>query len=159
LTAATGSSRGHASIAVTATTQSVPAGHQASADVLVVTAPSAAIVSPTSGTLSGTVSISAAGTVDALAGLSHLDVRDGDTLVGTGTTAAVTVSWDTTKVPNGAHALTAVVVDGAGNIATSPVVTLNVANSSGGCSSIHASGVEVLAALALVARLRRRRRR
>jgi hypothetical protein len=148
---------GRTTFAVTGTTRSVPAGHRVTADVVLVSAPSAAIVAPAGGTVSGKVTITAAATVDANAGLVRVDVKDGDTVVGTGATATTSVSWDTTGLANGTHALSAVVVDGAGNLATSPVVSVEVANGSGGgCSSRGVSGLEALALAAVLAAIRRR---
>jgi uncharacterized protein (TIGR03382 family) len=149
---------GRATFTVAATTRSVPAGHQVSADVTIIHAPSATIAAPVGGAISGKVTISVTATVDPNAGLVRIDVKQDDTVVATGTTATLSVPWDTTRVRNGAHALSAVVVDGAGNLGEAPPVSLVVLNSSG-CSSSGTSGLEGLGPFALLAAIRRRRRR
>jgi bacterial leucyl aminopeptidase len=119
-----------------------------------------ALVSPAAGTVSGKVTITAAATVDSNAGLVRVDLKDGDMVIGTGGAATLSVSWDTAAVPNGVHALSAAVADGAGNVATSPVVSVSVANrSGGGCSSGGASGAESFALVAVLAALKGRRSR
>ena len=151
---------GRTTFAVAATTRSVPSGHQVHADLLLLSAPSVALVTPTAGTVSGKVTITAAATVDSNAGIARLDLKDGDTVIGTGSVATLTVSWDSATVPNGTHALSAAVTDGAGNVATSPVVSVSVANrSGGGCSTGGASGAGSVALFALLAAVSRRRSR
>ncbi len=155
-----GTAPGRTTFVVGATTRSVPAGHQATADLVLLSAPSVALVSPAAGTVSGKVTITAAATVDSNAGLVRVDLKDGDMVIGTGGAATLSVSWDTAAVPNGVHALSAVVADGAGNVATSPVVSVSVANrSGGGCSSGGASGAESFALVAVLAALKGRRSR
>jgi hypothetical protein len=152
LTAPAGVARGRTSFTLSGTTQSKPVGHQASASVLLAAPPSAAILAPSAGTVSGTVKID----VDAIAdaGLARIEVKDGDSVLGSGSSS--TIFWDTTRVRDGAHALSATVVDGAGNSVTSPVVAVTVANA-GGCSSGASGGVEALGLLAALAALARRR--
>lgn len=151
---------GRTTFTVAATTRSVPAGHQARADLLVLSPPSIALVSPLAGTVSGKLTITATATVDSNAGLARIDLKDGDTVIGTGSAPMLSVSWDTAAVPNGTHALSAVVADAAGNVSTSPVVSVSVANhSGGGCATGGASGVEALALFALVAAIKGRRSR
>lgn len=159
LVASPAAAPGRTTFTVAATTRSVPAGHQAHADLLLLSAP-AVVVSPLAGSVSGKVTITATATVDPNAGIARIDLKDGDAVIGTGAAATLSISWDTATVPNGTHAVSAVVTDGAGNVATSPVVSVTVANhSGGGCASGGASGVEALALFALVAAVKRRRSR
>ena len=53
---------------------------------------------------------------------------DGVNLGAEDTTAPYTIAWNTTAAANGAHTLTAVARDAAGNITTSAAVTVTVSN-------------------------------
>jgi hypothetical protein len=90
--------------------------------------PTAAITSPAGGaTVSGTVSVSATASDDVgVAGVQFL--ADGSAIGPEDTAAPYSVAWDTTRVANGSHTLTAVARDGSGNTGTSTPVTVSVAN-------------------------------
>jgi MYXO-CTERM domain-containing protein len=158
LSAPPGATPGRSTFTVHAATVSAPSGHQVSADLLVISAPTASLVAPSSASVSGKVTLTASATADANAGLVRLQVKDGDTVLGTVAGPALSVMWDTTQVPDGSHPLSAVALDGAGNSATSATVTVMVSNSSGGgCSTGGASGAEAFALIALLLATSRRR--
>lgn len=94
-------------------------------------APTASLSNPLgSSTVSGltSVSVTAADNV----GVSKVELRVNGTLLATATAPSATgsfgFSWDSTKVPNGMANLEARAYDAAGNLASSPVVAVNVAN-------------------------------
>ncbi len=92
------------------------------------TAPTVSLSAPAAGaTLSGTVAVSA-GAADAV-GVTGVQFRlDGAPLGAEDTSAPYSVSWNTTGAANGAHTLTAVARDAAGNSATSAAVDVSVQN-------------------------------
>jgi chitodextrinase len=95
------------------------------------TAPTVAITSPSQGaTVSGTVPInvnaaSAPGITQI--GISKVVISVDGKVLGTGTTGAYSVAWDSTTVTNGSHTLTAVATDSQGQstTATETVVVSN----------------------------------
>ena len=90
------------------------------------TPPTVAVTAPT-GTVSGTVTVTASASDNVgVAGVQFL--VDNTPLGAEDTTAPYGVSWNTTTVANGAHTLTALARDTAGNTATSAPVTVSVAN-------------------------------
>jgi len=93
------------------------------------TAPTVSVTVPASGaTVSGsavTVSATASDNIGVVGVQLQLD---GVNLGAERTTAPYTMSWDTTGVPNGAHTLTAIARDAAGNRRTSAAVTVTVSN-------------------------------
>src|SRR5438128_5206463 len=91
------------------------------------TPPTVSITAPTAGTaLAGTVTVAAGATDDV--GVVGVQFKlDGASLGSENTTAPYRLAWDTTGVPNGAHTLTAVARDAAGNTA-SAAVTVTVSN-------------------------------
>jgi len=90
------------------------------------TKPSAAITSPTGGTVSGLVNVAASATDNV--GVTRVDLRVNGQTVASDTLAPFQFSWDSTKVPNGTATLTAVAYDAAGNTGTSAGVSVNVSN-------------------------------
>ena len=92
------------------------------------TQPTAAITAPAAGaTVSNIVSVDATATDDdAVAGVQFK--LDGANLGAEDTTAPYSVSWDTRTATNGAHSLTAVSRDLAGNTTTSAAVGVTVSN-------------------------------
>src|SRR5262249_23355400 len=92
------------------------------------TPPSVAVTAPAGGaSVSGSVTVSASAADNtAVAGVQFL--LDGANLNGEVTAAPYTTSWTTTAVANGAHTLTARARDAAGNLTTSPPVSVTVAN-------------------------------
>lgn len=90
-------------------------------------APTVAIAAPlSSSTVSGLtpVNISASDNV----GIAKVELRVNGSLLATDTTSPFGFSWDTTRVSNGMASLEARAYDAAGNVASSPVVSVNVAN-------------------------------
>ncbi|MBI3549970.1 MAG: hypothetical protein HY078_13110 [Elusimicrobia bacterium] len=92
------------------------------------TAPTVSITAPAGGsTVSGTTSVAASASDDV--GVAGVQFKlDGANLGTEDTAAPYAVSWNTTGVSNGAHALTAVARDAAGNVRTSAAVTVSVNN-------------------------------
>ncbi|WP_158867385.1 galactose oxidase-like domain-containing protein [Leifsonia sp. AG29] len=91
--------------------------------------PSVSMTAPASGsTVSGTVSVSATAT-DNVGVASVQFLLDGAPLAAAVTSAPYTISWDTTSVANGSHALSAIASDGSGNQATASSVAVTVSNS------------------------------
>jgi hypothetical protein len=90
--------------------------------------PSVTLTDPTSGTsVSTTVDLSA--TASDSMGVAGVRFEvDGSPIGGEDTSSPYKVSWDTTTVSNGTHAITAVARDAAGHAATSTPVTVTVAN-------------------------------
>src|SRR5581483_7294370 len=94
------------------------------------TPPTVSITSPSNGaTISGTVTVTANASDNVgVAGVQFL--LDGAALGAEDTAAPYSVAFDTTKVANGSHTLTARARDAAGNVATSSPVTVTVSNAS-----------------------------
>ena len=96
------------------------------------TGPSVSISSPTGGTVSGTVTVTATAS-DNTGGSGMAGVQfkvDGVNVGAEDTTSPYSVSWNTTTLANGSHNLTAVARDVAGNTTTSATVTVTVNNGS-----------------------------
>ncbi|MGH3454699.1 MAG: Ig-like domain-containing protein, partial [Nocardioidaceae bacterium] len=93
-----------------------------------VTPPSVAITAPAAGaTVSGSATITAGATDDV--GVVGVQFKvDGVNRGVEDTAAPFSISWDTRTASNGAHTLTAVARDAAGNVATSTAITVTVAN-------------------------------
>jgi glucose/arabinose dehydrogenase len=93
------------------------------------TAPSVSITAPAAGaTVSGVVAVNASSSDDV--GVSGVQFRlDGQNLGAEDTSAPYSTSWDTTTASPGAHTLTAVARDAAGNTRTSTAVNVTVDNS------------------------------
>ena len=108
------------------------AGNTAAAKLTVTlndtTSPTVAVTAPAAGTtVAGTVVVSAAATDNV--GVAGVQFKlDGANVGAEVTTAPYAVTWNTTTTADGAHALTAVARDAAGNTATSAVVTVTLAN-------------------------------
>ena len=92
------------------------------------TPPTTAVTAPLTGTtVTGTVTVSASATDNV--GVAGVQFKlDGASLGVEVTTPPYAVTWDTTTAAGGAHTLTAVARDAAGNIGTSAGVTVTVAN-------------------------------
>jgi hypothetical protein len=90
--------------------------------------PTVNITSPTAGaSVSGTITVSA--NADDNIGVTGVQFRvDGANLGSQDTTAPYSSSWNTATMPNGAHTLTAIARDAAGNQATSDPVSVTVNN-------------------------------
>ena len=93
------------------------------------TPPTVALTAPASGsTVSGTTTVSANAT-DNVGVASVQFTLDGANLGSALTTSPYQVSWDTTTATNGAHTLSAVARDAAGNVGNAPGVSVTVSNS------------------------------
>jgi hypothetical protein len=105
--------------------------------------PSVTLTAPAAGaTVSGTVAITATATAATQYNLTIASVEflvDG-TSVGMATTSAYTVNWDTTKVANGSHALTAKATDSMGDTGTTPAINVTVQNGAAAMSAVMAPG-------------------
>src|SRR5262249_6025624 len=90
--------------------------------------PTAAITAPAGGTtVSGSISVAANATDNV--GVVGVQLKlDGASLGAERTSPPYSVTWNTTTVSDGAHVLTAVARDAAGNVSTSTGVTVTVAN-------------------------------
>jgi subtilisin family serine protease len=90
-------------------------------------APPAIVLTSPSGGVSGTVVVAASpSTNSTIAGVTFL--LDGAPLAAEDTTAPYEFTWDTEKVTNGTHSLSAVLRDSAGHLTTSPPVNVTVKN-------------------------------
>jgi hypothetical protein len=91
-------------------------------------APTVSITAPAGGaSVQGSVTVSANAT-DNVGVVGVLFKVDGNNIGAEDTTAPYSLSWDTTGLSNGSHALTAVARDAAGNSTTSSTVTVTVNN-------------------------------
>ena len=95
------------------------------------TAPTVAVTAPAAGTtVTSTVVVSGSATDNV--GVAGVQFKlDGANLGAEVTTPPYAVTWNTTTTADGGHVLTAVARDAAGNRATSPGVTVTVANAGG----------------------------
>jgi hypothetical protein len=90
--------------------------------------PSVAVTAPTAGArVRGTVSVSASATDDVGVAAVRFKI-DGVDVGAELTRPPYTLSWNTTTTTDGAHIVTAVARDGAGNLAGSSEITVSVAN-------------------------------
>ncbi len=89
-------------------------------------APPVVALTVPSGTLSGTVTLSATAT-DPIA-IAKLDFKANGTVIGTATASPYTIQWNSTAVADGQVALTATATDADGNVGTSSTSTVTVAN-------------------------------
>jgi hypothetical protein len=91
------------------------------------TAPTVSLTAPAAGTVSGTVTLTANASDNT--GVAGVQFKlDGVNLAAEDTVAPYTVTWDSTTAANGAHTLTAVARDTAGNLTTSDAVVVTVTN-------------------------------
>lgn len=93
--------------------------------------PTAAITAPASGaTVSGALAVRVTASDDV--GVTRVEVRVDGAAVGSDSTAPHVVDLDTRTLSDGAHTLSAVAFDAAGNTGASPGVPITVANGGGG---------------------------
>ncbi len=87
-----------------------------------------AITSPTTGSqVNGTVKVTATATDSGGSGVAQVSFYDNGVLIGTATTrGSYFVNWNTKKATKGAHTLTAIATDAAGNSQTSASVVVTV---------------------------------
>ena len=90
------------------------------------TPPTVSLTAPSGGSVSGTISVTA--TAADNVGVSAVQFRRDGVDLGSDNTSPYSVSWNTSTTPNGAHTLTAVALDAAGNATTSTSVNVTVAN-------------------------------
>ncbi|MDR3642143.1 MAG: fibronectin type III domain-containing protein [Candidatus Doudnabacteria bacterium] len=111
------------STSASATTQSAPD----------TTAPTATITSPSSGTVSGSITFSASAsdptvTGQVTSGLKLITLSVDGSVFATTTSGTVTKSLDTTTLTNTSHTLTATALDNAGNTSQTITITITVNN-------------------------------
>src|SRR6266853_4031016 len=90
-------------------------------------APTITMTSP-GATVNRTVKLSAAASAASGATVKQVDVMIDGTIVGTATASPYSVSWDSTTVSDGSHALTGKVTDNQMQTATSAALTISVKN-------------------------------
>jgi uncharacterized protein (TIGR03118 family) len=90
-------------------------------------APPAVTLTTPPGDLSGTVTLTA-DVQDVVAVTKVQFFVNGSTLIGTATGAPFTVDWDTTPLSNGSATLRAIATDDNGNVGSSKILTVSVAN-------------------------------
>ncbi len=96
--------------------------------------PSISISSPSSGTVSGSVNLTASCTPQGSATVGSIQFSiDGNNFGVAGTASPYTLSWNTLTAANGAHAIGAVCTDSNGQTGTASAVTVTVSNSMAGC--------------------------
>ena len=99
-----------------------PTGGDTQPPVVSMTAPAAGA------TVSGSAVTVSANATDNVAVASVQFLLDGSALGGPDTAAPYQISWDSTKVANGSHQLSALATDTSGNQATSTAVSVTVSN-------------------------------
>ncbi|WP_224247027.1 S8 family serine peptidase [Hyalangium gracile] len=106
--------------------------------------PTATVTEPAGGTtVSGQVSITVTGAVASGTTLAQLSILVDGVVVASGTEATLTGTWDSTKAQDDTtHTITALVIDGAGNVAHSAPVSFTVHNGGGGCGCGTTSGTD-----------------
>lgn len=117
-------------------TASTSGGKQAAAPTRVVkiangavsdtTPPTVSLTAPSSGGVSGTVSVTA--TAADNVGVASVQFRRDGVDIGSDSSSPYSINWNTASTPNGSHALTAVALDAAGNATTSSSVSVSVSN-------------------------------
>lgn len=151
------------------------ATHRMAARVQVMQRPVAQLISPSPGaSVEGSVAVKASASVSAASSLASLTLQVDGAPVASSASSPATFTWDTANVAAGAHALSVVAADAAGNSAASAPVQVTVvrpqappppsppAPSLGahGCDSAGAAGLaDALSACGLWFALHRRRRR
>jgi hypothetical protein len=90
------------------------------------TPPTVSIASPTGGSVSGTVTVTANASDNV--GVTRVDFYVNGALAGTAGAAPYQYAWNTTSLANGSATLRAAAFDAAGNSAQSATVTVSVAN-------------------------------
>ncbi|WP_233261806.1 Ig-like domain-containing protein [Vitiosangium sp. GDMCC 1.1324] len=90
------------------------------------TAPQVSLTAPTGFYVQGTLQVSANASDNQA--IAKVEFYDGQTLLGTATSAPYTMNWNTVGVAEGTHTLTAKAYDGAGLTGTSPGLTVLVDN-------------------------------
>ena len=123
--------------------------------------PTVAVTDPAGGaTVSGMVSISATGAVAPGTTLTQISILVDGVVIASGTNATLTASWDSSKVEGETtHTVTAVIVDGAGNVATSVPVSIVAAGSGCGCGATSGTDASIYLGLLVLARYLLGRRR
>ena len=105
------------------------------------TPPTVSMTAPANGaTVAGTITVSASAT-DNVSVVGAQFTLDGANLGAEVTAAPYALSWNTVTASNGAHALTAVARDAAGNTATAAAVSVTVGSTSPLISTVSASNV------------------
>jgi hypothetical protein len=91
--------------------------------------PTVSVTSPADGAgVSGSVTVTATATAGGASTLSKLELFIDGVSLGSASTSPASLTWETTKVANGAHAITAVATDADGQTATSGAHNVKVNN-------------------------------
>jgi MYXO-CTERM domain-containing protein len=123
--------------------------------------PTVSVTNPEGGaTVSGMVSISATGAVAPGTTLTQISILVDGVVIATGTEATLTGTWDSSQVEGeSSHTITAVVIDGAGNVANSAPVTIVAAAGGCGCGATSGTDASIYLGLLILARYVLGRRR
>ena len=93
--------------------------------------PTVALTAPASGaTVNGSVALTATASAATMFGLTvtRVDFFVDGSMVGTASASPYTVNWDSTKVADGSHSVTATVTDSMNDMATTPATMITVKN-------------------------------
>ena len=115
---------------------------------------SSTVTAPADGaTVSGAVQLTATATVGSNTRLARIDFYVDAAVVGTGTTSPASVTWQSSSVTDGVHAITVRAYDAAGGETTSTAVHVTVANTAALAVQVSApsSGASVSGTVALTA--------
>jgi MYXO-CTERM domain-containing protein len=123
--------------------------------------PTVTVTDPAGGaTVSGTVSITATGAVAPGTTLAQLSILVDGVVVASGTEESLTGTWDSSQVEGEtSHTVTALIIDGAGNVAASAPVTITTASSGCGCGATSGTDASIYLGLLVLGRYMLRRRR
>jgi hypothetical protein len=93
------------------------------------TAPTASVTSPTGGTVSGTITLTAdSSDPSPSSGVTSVQFLIDGSVVVTDTTAPYSANWNSATVTNGLHTIAVTATDAAGNVTTSPAVQVTADN-------------------------------
>ncbi|WP_224361636.1 S8 family serine peptidase [Hyalangium versicolor] len=123
--------------------------------------PTASVTDPAGGTtVSGKVNITVTGAVAPGTTLAQLSILVDGVVVASGTDATLSGSWDSATATEGtAHTITALITDGAGNVASSAPVIVTVQSGSCGCGATSGTDAGIYLGLLVLARYLLGRRR
>ncbi|HYI00011.1 S8 family serine peptidase, partial [Hyalangium sp.] len=123
--------------------------------------PTVAVTDPAGGTIvTGMINITAAGAVAPGTTLTQISILVDGVVIASGTDATLTGAWDSSKVEGEtSHTLTAVITDGAGNVATSAPVTIIASSGGCGCGATSGTDASIFLGLLVLARYMLGRRR
>jgi hypothetical protein len=123
--------------------------------------PTVSVTSPEGGTtVSGEVNITATGAVAPGTTLARISILVDGVVIASGTEPSLPARWDSSQAPSGSsHTITAIIIDGAGNVAASAPVTVTAQNGGCGCGATSGAGASLYLVLLVLARYVLGRRR